>query len=68
MVGQVINNSGKFEDCNVERKLTFNIEEIKVRWKKAALENCTGVPGVTATPAPSFFCGTNIISDIDGNP
>jgi hypothetical protein len=39
MVGQVINNSGKFEEGNVERKLTFNIEEIKVRWKKEALEN-----------------------------
>jgi len=68
MVGQVINNSGKFEEGNVERKSTFNIEEIKVRWKKAALENCTGVPCVTVTSAPSFSCGTNIISDIDGNP
>jgi uncharacterized protein (TIGR02145 family) len=38
------------------------LEEIKVRWKKAALENCTEVPCVTA---PSFTCGT--ISDIDGN-
>jgi uncharacterized protein (TIGR02145 family) len=40
------------------------VEEIKVRWKKAALENCTGVPCVTA---PSFTCGTSTVSDIDGN-
>jgi len=26
------------------KKTDFNLEEIKVRWKKAALENCTGVP------------------------
>jgi len=32
-----------------------------VRWKKAALENCTGVPCVP------FNCGTSTISDIDGN-
>ncbi len=35
-----------------------------MRWKKAALENCTGVPCVTA---PSFTCGTSTVSDIDGN-
>jgi uncharacterized protein (TIGR02145 family) len=31
-----------------------------VRWKKAALENCTGVPC-------SFACGFSTVSDIDGN-
>ena len=56
MVGQVINNSGKFEEGNVERKSSFNIEEIKVRWKKAALENCTGVPCVS-TIAPGVPTG-----------
>ena len=35
-----------------------------MRWKKAALENCTGVPCVAA---PSFTCGTSTISDFDGN-
>jgi uncharacterized protein (TIGR02145 family) len=35
-----------------------------VRWKKAALENCPGVPCITT---PSFICGTSTISDIDGN-
>lgn len=40
------------------------MEEIKVRWKKAALENCTGVPCVVS---PSFSCGTSSITDIDNN-
>ena len=67
MVGQVINNSGQFEEGNVERKSSFNIEEIKVRWKKAALDNCTGVPCVVTPPSPSFTCGTSTVTDLDGN-
>jgi uncharacterized protein (TIGR02145 family) len=43
------------------RRTSFNMEEIKVRWKKAALENCTGVPCV------AFTCGFNTVADIDGN-
>jgi hypothetical protein len=31
------------------KRAPFNLEEIKVRWKKAALENCPGVPCVTNT-------------------
>jgi hypothetical protein len=47
---------------------SFNLDEIKVRWKKAALENCPGVPCITPPlPPPTFTCGTNTISDIDGN-
>jgi uncharacterized protein (TIGR02145 family) len=35
------------------RRTSFNLEEIKVRWKKVALENCPGVPCTTATvPGP----------------
>jgi uncharacterized protein (TIGR02145 family) len=49
------------------RRTSFNLEEIKVRWKKAALENCTGVPCIVTPPAPPFTCGTNTVSDIDGN-
>jgi len=45
----------------------YNLEEIKVRWKKAALENCSGVPCVVAPPAPSFACGTSTVLDFDGN-
>jgi uncharacterized protein (TIGR02145 family) len=37
------------------------LEEIKVRWKKASLENCTGVPCASITCAST-------VSDIDGNP
>ncbi len=39
----------------------MRIEELKVRWKKAALENCPGVPCV-----PSV-CPTSTVTDIDGN-
>jgi len=45
----------------------MRIEELKVRWKKAALENCPGIPCVTTPPAPSFTCGTSKVTDIDGN-
>jgi len=47
------------------RRTSFNLEEIKVRWKKAALENCPGVPCVTGPPP--FTCGTSTVTDIDGN-
>jgi len=49
---------------NNHRRTSFNLEEIKVRWKKAALENCQGVTCVTT---PAFTCGTSAITDIDGN-
>lgn len=49
------------------KKTDFNLEEIKVRWKKAALENCTGAPCVTTPPVPPFVCGTNTVKDFDGN-
>ena len=62
-------NNGMNEPGNVEikRKSPFNLEEIKVRWKKAALENCPGVPCIISPPPPSFTCGTSTISDTDGN-
>jgi uncharacterized protein (TIGR02145 family) len=62
--GQVINSQEKEKNESIQRNATYNVEEIKVRWKKAALENCTGVPCVVA---PSFTCGTSTVSDIDGN-
>jgi uncharacterized protein (TIGR02145 family) len=46
------------------KRTNYNLEEIKVRWKKAALENCAGVPCVVT---PSSTCGTPNVSDIDGN-
>ncbi len=40
-----------------------------MRWKKAALENCPGVPCVIIPPPPPPFitCGTSTVPDIDGN-
>ena len=37
------------ENLDTKRKASYNLDEIKVRWKKAALENCPGVPCVTNT-------------------
>jgi uncharacterized protein (TIGR02145 family) len=51
----------------IKRNVQYNLEEIKVRWRKAALENCTGVPCTVTPPAPSFICGTNTVTDVDGN-
>jgi len=64
--GQAVQESlpGAKEISN--RKTSFNLEEIKVRWKKAALENCTGVP-CTGGTGGSFTCGTSTVADIDGN-
>jgi uncharacterized protein (TIGR02145 family) len=42
--GQVINSQEIEEKTGIKRNAMYNLEEIKVRWKKAALENCTGVP------------------------
>ncbi|MFN9379436.1 MAG: fibrobacter succinogenes major paralogous domain-containing protein [Bacteroidota bacterium] len=52
------------ENLNTKRKAFYNLDEIKVRWKKAALENCPGVPCVVA---PSFTSGTSTVSAVDGN-
>ena len=38
----------------------MRIEELKVRWKKSALENCAGIPCVPR-------CGDLTIRDVDGN-
>jgi len=59
--GQSTNSQDVEKGKSIQRNATYNLEEIKVRWKKAALENCTGVPCVP------FNCGTSTISDIDGN-
>ena len=61
------NTSSEKQPLEIKRNAQYNLEEIKVRWKKAALENCPGVPCVVTPPAPSFTCGTSTISDVDGN-
>ena len=58
--GQSSNSQDVGKGESIQRNATYNLEEIKVRWKKAALENCTGVPC-------SFACGFSTVSDIDGN-
>jgi uncharacterized protein (TIGR02145 family) len=61
-----VNNSKDVEkNEGIKRNAMYNLEEIKVRWKKAALENCPGVP--CPPPPPSFTCGTSAITDVDGN-
>ena len=56
------------ENLDTKRKASYNLDEIKVRWKKAALENCPGVPCVVTPPAPASACGSiTTVSDVDGN-
>ena len=44
------NDKGPVE---IKRNTLYNLDEIKVRWKKAALENCSGVPCPTfSVPGP----------------
>ena len=64
MNGQTTNNQDLEKGTSIQRNTLFNLDEIKVRWKKAALENCPGVPCVVA---PSFTCGTSTVTDVDGN-
>ena len=65
--GQVLNSHEIDKGTGIQRNALFNMDEIKVLWKKAALENCTGIPCVVTPPAPSFTCGTSTVSDYDGN-
>jgi uncharacterized protein (TIGR02145 family) len=51
--GQVINSNEIKKGINIQRNASYNLEEIKVRWKKAALENCPGVPCLSlSAPGP----------------
>jgi uncharacterized protein (TIGR02145 family) len=63
----VINSQEKKKNEVIQRNASYNLEEIKVRWKKAALENCIGVPCIVTPPPPSFTCGTSIMTDKDNN-
>jgi len=38
------NTTSEKQAFEIKRNAFYNLEEIKVRWKKAALENCPGVP------------------------
>ena len=65
--GQVIHSNEIEKGTNIQRNASFNVEEIKVRWKKAALENCPGVPCTVPPTVVPFTCGTSTITDIDNN-
>ena len=54
------NTSSEKKPLEIKRNAFYNLEEIKVRWKKAALENCPGVPCITTTVpgAPSGAVAT----------
>jgi hypothetical protein len=65
------NQSNDKVPVEIKRNALFNLEEIKVRWKKAALEICTGVPctitnvcTVSAPSATTLTSGTLITSPI----
>ena len=61
------NTTSEKQALEIKRNAFYNLEEIKVRWKKAALENCPGVPCIVTPPAPSFTCGTSTMTDKDNN-
>ncbi|MFY8011206.1 MAG: FISUMP domain-containing protein [Saprospiraceae bacterium] len=61
--GELLSN--EVSPIEMKRNASFNVDEIKVRWKKAALENCPGVPCVVS---PASGCGSiTSVSDYDGN-
>ena len=58
-IGELLSN--EISPNDMKRNASFNLDEIKVRWKKAALENCTGVPCVSfSAPGPV----TNIVATV----
>jgi len=51
-----VNNSKDLEkNEGIKRNAMCNLEEIKVRWKKAALENCPGVLVWLLLPSPAVL-------------
>jgi uncharacterized protein (TIGR02145 family) len=54
------NTSSEKQTLEIKRNASYNLEEIKVRWKKAALENCNGAPcsAITAPGAPTGVVAT----------
>ena len=68
MQDQVVQKSLPEAEEISNRRTSFNLDEIKVRWKKVAFENCTGVRCTTGPgTSGAFSCGTSTVADIDGN-
>jgi uncharacterized protein (TIGR02145 family) len=59
--GELLSN--EVSPIEMKRKASFQLEELKVRWKKAALENCPGVPCVSVTVPGS----PTIVNVVAGN-
>ncbi len=59
------NTSSEKQTFEINRNAQYNLEEIKVRWKKAALENCPGVPCVTVTVPGSPTNVTAVAGNIE---
>jgi uncharacterized protein (TIGR02145 family) len=57
------NTTSEKHALEIKRNAFYNLEELKVRWKKAALENCPGVPCVTVTVPGS----PTIVNVVAGN-
>ena len=57
------NTTSEKQSLEIKRNAFYNLEELKVRWKKAALENCPGVPCVTVTVPGS----PTIVNVVAGN-
>jgi len=64
--GELLSN--EISPNEMKRNASFNLDEIKVRWKKAALENCAGVPCVSVVVPVFTFPGspTNVTA-VAGN-
>ena len=54
------NTVSEKQTLEIKRNALYNLEEIKVRWKKAALENCAGAPcsAITVPGAPTGLVAT----------
>ena len=58
--GHILNRQEIGKGTSIERNTIFNLEELKVRWKKAALENCPGVPYMMAMCITQFLLALSV--------
>jgi uncharacterized protein (TIGR02145 family) len=55
------NANSEKQPLEIKRNSFYNLEEIKVRWRKASLENCLGVPCVSVT-APGSPTNVTVVA------
>jgi len=58
------NQSNDKVPIELKRNALYNLDEIKVRWKKAALENCTGVPCTITTCTVAALSSITLACDV----